>query len=439
LLAHITTTPILGADPSALVTAFITGGIGLVLVIVAMDRLGMLSNRAVLFRRWTGLLAAALSVGAAIIHIAVIETHQQEYPPFGVAFAALALFQVVWAMAVVVSSGRLISISGVVVNTGALIAWAVSRTVGLPMGPDPGVPEEIGSLDIAAVALEIALVALLAWSARRPASGDWRVALPAQRAAVVLGSCALAIVFVTTAALVVPGGDIHTGLGHQERDTANVSATPPPIGALPILPFVPASPDPGPSGQSIGPRPTSRAPQLTPTPGRMAVPVASPALPASSPPVPASPTAGGTSAPRPTRSPVAATPTPRGPTVTLEPTTTPVPAAPGIVRFGSSFDASGEIAVPDDAFGEGDQAVWVATFSRVPGVASVRLEIVQVLTDGRQFEHWREDMVLSDPSSRRLAGEAVLSIYVHGGEGSYRLRYLVGDELLAEGAFEMTP
>ena len=32
-----------------------------------------------------------------------------------------------------------------------------------------------------------------------------------------------------------------------------------------------------------------------------------------------------------------------------------------------------------------------------------------------------------------------LSIYVHGGEGSYRIRYSEGDELLADGAFEFAP
>ena len=90
-------------------------------------------------------------------------------------------------------------------------------------------------------------------------------------------------------------------------------------------------------------------------------------------------------------------------------------------------------------FRPGDTAVWIADFSEAPDVPSIRLLIVQVLPDGREIEHWRQDIPLDDPQARRLVAGADLSIYVHGGEGSYRMRYLRGDELLAEGAFEFVP
>jgi hypothetical protein len=59
-----------------------------------------------------------------------------------------------------------------------------------------------------------------------------------------------------------------------------------------------------------------------------------------------------------------------------------------------------------------------------------------VLPDGREFEHWREDIPV-DPGARRLVGRADLSIYLHGGDGRHLMRYLRGDTLLAEGAFEL--
>lgn len=62
--------------------------------------------------------------------------------------------------------------------------------------------------------------------------------------------------------------------------------------------------------------------------------------------------------------------------------------------------------------------------------------IVQVLDDGREFEHWREEVSLADPHNRRFTGRADLSAFLHGGHGSYRLRYVRGDVLLAEGMFE---
>ena len=107
--------------------------------------------------------------------------------------------------------------------------------------------------------------------------------------------------------------------------------------------------------------------------------------------------------------------------------------------FGYALDANGQIAQPDNRFREGETAVWIADFSEAPGVSVIRKEIVQVLPDGREFEHWREDISLSDPGATRLVGQAELSLYAHGGEGSYRLRYLRGNELLAEGAFELVP
>lgn len=72
-------------------------------------------------------------------------------------------------------------------------------------------------------------------------------------------------------------------------------------------------------------------------------------------------------------------------------------------------------------------------------MSEIRKEIIQVLPDGREVEHWREDILLSGPGTTRLVGHAELALYAHGGVGSYRLRYFRGDELLAEGAFELVP
>jgi hypothetical protein len=90
----------------------------------------------------------------------------------------------------------------------------------------------------------------------------------------------------------------------------------------------------------------------------------------------------------------------------------------------------------DNQFSHGETANWTADFSEAPGTSEVTFFIIQVVPDGREFEHWREAIPLADPQSTRLTGQADLSIYVHGGAGSYRLRYVRGDELLAEGAFE---
>jgi hypothetical protein len=107
--------------------------------------------------------------------------------------------------------------------------------------------------------------------------------------------------------------------------------------------------------------------------------------------------------------------------------------------FASALDAKGQITQPDNTFREGEEAVWVADFREAPGAPEILRIIVQVLPDGREFEHWREQVPVSDPSATRLIGTAELSLYAHGGAGSYRLRYFRGDELLAEGTFELVP
>jgi hypothetical protein len=341
--------------------AVLVWGVGALIVATLLaDRRGLLPHAWVSFGRWTAVLAAALSLGAAAIHFAVIGEHFAEYPPYGVAFTAFAWFQVGWAAAFVVTHGRAVAIGAIAVNGGALAVWAASRTVGLPIGPEPGALEPVGPLDIAAAALEIALIALLAWDLGAR-SVRWRPALPYTGAAVVLGTGLLAVVLLTSAAFVAADGSAHAG------------------GVAKVL-----------SESTAGPASSSESRAS-----------ASPALSS-----PAAPTTGA--------------------------------VAPGTIRFGSMLDLSGEIATPVARFRPGEAAVWIANFIEPPRVATIQLLIVQVLEDSREFEHWRQEIAV-DPNGSRLVAGADLSIYVHGGEGSYRLRYLRGDELLAEGAFEFVP
>ena len=67
--------------------------------------------------------------------------------------------------------------------------WVVSRTSGLPVGPDPGVPEEVGTPDVLAVAFELVTAALCALALMR------RQALPPPRALVLclLAATSLAV------------------------------------------------------------------------------------------------------------------------------------------------------------------------------------------------------------------------------------------------------
>jgi hypothetical protein len=105
---------------------------------------------------------ALLSVGAAVIHFAVIAEHLDEWWLTGTFFIVVALFQLAWAVAVLAWPSRLVYAVGAVVNALVVITWIVSRTTGVPVGPEAGEPEAVGFPDLLATGFEVLLVAIAA-------------------------------------------------------------------------------------------------------------------------------------------------------------------------------------------------------------------------------------------------------------------------------------
>ena len=95
-----------------------------------------------------------LSVAAALVHFAVIEQHFTEYWLYGVFFAAVGLFEMVWAVLVVARPSRSLYWASIVVNTLTVAAYVVTRTV----GPSASQTEKIGFGDTTATAFEVILV-----------------------------------------------------------------------------------------------------------------------------------------------------------------------------------------------------------------------------------------------------------------------------------------
>ena len=113
--------------------------------------------------------AAALTAGAGAIHLAVVPDHLREYLLFGIFFAVVGAVQLGAAVALLRPTRRLAV--GVATGQALLVAlWLVSRTTGLPIGPQPWTPEEIGVADVACVGLELLAVAVLGVAARARAA-----------------------------------------------------------------------------------------------------------------------------------------------------------------------------------------------------------------------------------------------------------------------------
>jgi len=115
---------------------------------------------------------ALLSIGAAVIHFAVIAQHINEWWLSGTFFVLVALFQLAWAVAVLGRPSQPLYLIGAVVNALVVITWIVSRTVGIPVGPEAGEPESIGLADVLATSYEVLLVAVgSALALQVPAAG----------------------------------------------------------------------------------------------------------------------------------------------------------------------------------------------------------------------------------------------------------------------------
>jgi hypothetical protein len=107
--------------------------------------------------------AAALSVAAGLIHASVTVVHFREFWLFGLFFAIAAPLQVVWGEMVRRRPwDRRLLLAGAGANVAVALLWLVSRTVGLPIGPEAGEVEGVGLKDVLATADELALALVVA-------------------------------------------------------------------------------------------------------------------------------------------------------------------------------------------------------------------------------------------------------------------------------------
>src|SRR4051812_20784855 len=120
---------------------------------------------------------AALLAGAAGTHFAMTPAHAGEWLAEGLAFAATGWAQVVLAVAVVVRPTRRVLWAGIVLNLLVLAAYLVSRTAGLPLGPQAGESEPFAFIDVITAVFEAAFVVGAAYAVLLPAregTARWR-------------------------------------------------------------------------------------------------------------------------------------------------------------------------------------------------------------------------------------------------------------------------
>ena len=148
---------------------------------------------------------AALSVGAAAIHFAVVFEHFVEYTLYGFFFLVISWAQLIWPAVLLWRPSRLWLWLGIAGNAVIIAVYVASRTVGLPFGPDLHNTESVGALDVVSCVLEFLLIvgcAALLW---RPSLADRPVARRGAFARVAALVAVPVAVIAATTAVMTPG------------------------------------------------------------------------------------------------------------------------------------------------------------------------------------------------------------------------------------------
>jgi hypothetical protein len=121
--------------------------------------------------------AAAASAGAAGVHAAVCPEHYGEAALYGAFFTVTAVAQLAWAAALMLRPSRRMMHAGLVASVAIVALWLLTRTAGIPLGPERGEVEEVGTLDMIATSCEVLAAAACAWLLVRSGRQDHRGAV----------------------------------------------------------------------------------------------------------------------------------------------------------------------------------------------------------------------------------------------------------------------
>jgi hypothetical protein len=168
--------------------------------------------------RW---LAAVLSATVGAVHFGYAPHHLSEDWAHGWFFLLLGAYELTFAVLIVTRPRRWLWASALVVGVGSVAVWVVSRTVGLPFGPEALRTEEASAPDIVCTVISAAVVLLAFVSLVAPR----RLQRPVRdRVSLRFTAGAFATVAVIAGALVLTPDytEAHAASGHAHDGGADV-------------------------------------------------------------------------------------------------------------------------------------------------------------------------------------------------------------------------
>jgi len=95
-------------------------------------------------------LVAALAFVGGLIHVGAAVEHWREFHLYTLVFSCFAALQATWALLLLRGASRRVLLLGCALQLGIVVLWVISRTVGVPIGPEIWTPESIGVADVIA-------------------------------------------------------------------------------------------------------------------------------------------------------------------------------------------------------------------------------------------------------------------------------------------------
>jgi hypothetical protein len=115
--------------------------------------------------------AAALSTVAGLIHLLAMLEHFIEWSGYGLFFLVVALAQLYYVPLLLTRRrGGALLVAGIVGNSLIVGLYLVTRTAGIPLGPQAGEVEVVGFADLLCMLAELALIACLCVQLRKEAA-----------------------------------------------------------------------------------------------------------------------------------------------------------------------------------------------------------------------------------------------------------------------------